>query len=139
MPVADTELIFALNPNDKKHSAALEALTIKGLKVPDTALLEFQTVLRARGRKASEVASAVESLSYILKRSGVKEAHTLNTVLIIKQAEIEEKYGLTYFDSLIAASTLKLDGVVVSDDADFDRVPGLTRIPITPETRESNK
>ncbi|MHA1363959.1 MAG: type II toxin-antitoxin system VapC family toxin [Candidatus Freyarchaeota archaeon] len=139
MPVADTELIFALNPNDRKHSAALEALTIKGLEVLDTALLEFRAVLRARGRKASEVASAVESLSYILKRSGVREAHTLNTGLIINQAEIEEKYGLTYFDSLIAASTLKLDGVVVSDDADFDRVPGLERIPITPETRESNK
>nr|MDO8081291.1 PIN domain-containing protein [Candidatus Freyarchaeota archaeon] len=134
MPAADTELLFALNPNDRKHSAALKALTINGLRVPDTAILEFQVVLRSRGKKAGEVASAVESLRYILEGKGVKEAHTINTHLIIKQAEIEEKYGLTYFDSLIAASTLKLDGVVVSDDEAFNKVPSLKRIPLTPDT-----
>lgn len=48
MPVADTELLFALNPNGRKHSLALKALTINVLKVPDTALLEFQVVLRAK-------------------------------------------------------------------------------------------
>ncbi|MEX2723476.1 MAG: PIN domain-containing protein, partial [Candidatus Freyarchaeota archaeon] len=64
----------------------------------------------------------------------VEEAHIIGTYLIIRQAEIEEKYGLSYFDSLIAASSLKLDGIVVSDDKAFDRVPNLKRIPITPET-----
>lgn len=134
MPVADTERLFALNPNDSKHSAALRALTINGLSVPDTAVLEFQVVLRVRGRKGSEIASAIESLRYILEDNGVREAHTIDTYLIVKQAELEEKYGLTYFDSLIAASTLKLDGVVVSDDQAFDRVPHLKRIPLTPKT-----
>ncbi|MEM2144643.1 MAG: PIN domain-containing protein [Candidatus Jordarchaeaceae archaeon] len=133
MPVADTELLFALNPNDRKHSLALKALTINALKVPDTALLEFQVVLRARGRKASEVASALEAVKYILEGKGVREVYTINTYLLIKQAEIEEKYELTYFDSLIAASALKLDGVVVSDDKAFDKVPNINRIPLTLE------
>lgn len=134
MPVADTELLFALNPNDRKHKAALKAFTTNHLRVPDTAILEFQVVLRARGKKAGEVALAVQALKYILEGKRVEEAHIIDTYLIIRQAEIEEKYGLSYFDSLIAASSLKLDGIVVSDDKAFDRVPNLKRIPITPET-----
>ena len=47
MPVADTELLFALNPRDRKHKHALKALNMKGLRIPDTALLEFQAVLRS--------------------------------------------------------------------------------------------
>lgn len=130
MPVADTELLFALNPNDKKHSKALKVLSIKGLKVPDTALFEFQAVLRARGRKAGEVALAMEALKQIFESRKIKEVSTINTDLFIKQAEIEEKYGLSYFDSMIAASALAIDSSVVSDDVAFDRVPGLKRIPL---------
>ena len=43
-------------------------------------------------------------------------------LLFIRQAEIEEKKGLSYFDSLIAASALAVDGaIIVSDDSAFDR------------------
>lgn len=45
----DTEVLFALSPTDRKHEKALKALKIKGLKIPDTVLLEFQVVLRSRG------------------------------------------------------------------------------------------
>ncbi|MEM1658359.1 MAG: hypothetical protein QXX87_01400 [Candidatus Jordarchaeales archaeon] len=69
MPVADTEFLFALNPRDKKHEKALKTLSIKDLKVPDTALLEFQAVLRARGRTAADVAKARLHLSrYLVER-----------------------------------------------------------------------
>ena len=43
-------------------------------------------------------------------------------LLFIRQAEIEEKKGLSYFYSLIAASALAVDGaIIVSDDSAFDR------------------
>ena len=132
MPVADTDLLFALNPRDKKHKSALRIISsVKGIKVPDTALLEFIVVLKARGRGAEEIREAVNALKDVFEIYLIKEVKTIDTDLMIKQTEIEEKYGLTFFDSLIASSALKLDKTVISDDKAFDRIPELRRIPIT--------
>ena len=129
MPIVDTEFLFALAPIDRKHERAMESLSIKNLRVPDTALFEFQIVLRARGRKAGEVAKAIEAVREILGKTA-REIQTISTGLFLKQAEVEIKYGLSYFDSLIATSALITDATVVSDDRDFDRVPGLKRISV---------
>lgn len=129
MPVADTELLFALNPLDPKHEKAMKSLSLKP-KILDTAIFEFQVVLRARNRKATEIASAMAALKQIFEGRKLKEICTINANLFIRQAEIEEKYGLSYFDSLIAASTLAADGIIVSDDPAFDKVQGLKRIPL---------
>ena len=127
MPIVDTEFLFALAPLDRKHERAMESLSIRNLRVPDTALFEFQIVLRARGRKADEVAKAIVAIREILGRTA-REVQTISTDLFLKQAEIEIKYELSYFDSLIAASALLTDAMIVSDDRDYDRVPGLNRI-----------
>jgi predicted nucleic acid-binding protein len=132
VPVADTELIFALSPKDPKHRDALRALReVPGLVVPDVAVLEFQAVLRSRGRAPSEVRKALLALREALARHGVEEACTLSAALLARQCELEERYGLSYFDSLVAASALALDGQVVSDDRAFDRVLGLKRLPLS--------
>ena len=57
-----------------------------------------------------------------LTRSDVKEVKTLSMSLLAFQSEVEDRYGLSYFDSLIAASALTLDRQVVSDDEAFDRI-----------------
>ena len=132
MPVADTEFLFAINPRDHKHQHAMRLLKeLSGLMVPDTATLEFQVVLRARGRSPSQVKMALLSLHEALKRSNVKEVRTISMSLLAFQSELEERYGLSYFDSLIASSVLTLDRQVVSDDHAFDRVPNLKRIPLS--------
>lgn len=131
MPVLDTEVLFAFNPNDKKHNAIPKILKMKGLKVPDTALLEFQMVLKARGKGNEEIREAMEALKFILSSNMIKEVKTISTDLFILQSEIEEKYGLSYFDSLIASSALMLDKVIVSDDKAFDKVSNLRRIPFS--------
>jgi len=99
--------------------------------VPDTAALEFQVVLRARGRNLSQVKMALLALHEALTRSNVEEAKTVSVSLLAFQSELEEKYGLSYFDSLIAASALTLDRQVISDDDAFERVPNLKRIPLS--------
>lgn len=114
----------------KKHKQVLKILSTEGLKVSDTALFEFQVVLRARGRNPVELSTAMKALKHIFESRKIKEASTMSTDLFIKQTEIEEKYGLSYFDSLIAASALAVDSRIVSDDTAFDRVPGLSRIPL---------
>jgi predicted nucleic acid-binding protein len=132
MPVADTEFLFALNPKDHKHQHAMRLIKeITGIMVPDTAALEFQVVLRARGRNLSQVKMALLALHEALTRSNVEEAKTVSASLLAFQSELEERYGLSYFDSLIAASALTLDRQVISDDDAFERVPNLKRIPLS--------
>jgi predicted nucleic acid-binding protein len=132
MPVADTDLLFALNPRDKKHENALRLISnVRGIKVPDTALLEFVIVLKARGRSSDDVKEAVRALEEIFKIYMMKTVKTVDPDLIVKQSEIEKKYGLSFFDGLIASSALKLDKSIISDDKAFDNVPELKRIPIS--------
>jgi len=133
MPVADTELLFLLNPKDPRHNKALKVLEgLKGrLFVPDVALLEFEITLKSRGRRNSEIRLALLALKEIFETYNVVEVETLNTLVLTKHLEIMDNYGLSFFDSLIAAATLSIDGIVVSDDRDFDSVPEIKRIPIT--------
>ena len=131
MPVADTELLFAMNPRDRKHKDAINLLKeVNGLVVPDTAILEFQIVLRARGRSPSQVRIALLALHEALTQNNVKEVKTLSASLLAFQSELEERYRLSYFDSLIAASALTLDRQIFSDDETFDRIPNIKRVPI---------
>ena len=135
MPVLDTELLFGFNPKDKRHESTLKILnelSKKGQKVfaPDTSIYEFQSVLRGLGKKLSEIKLAMISLKQAFEENGIEEARTLGIGTILLQCEFEEKYKLTYFDSLIAASAFALDRVIVSDDRIFDKVPDLSRIPI---------
>jgi predicted nucleic acid-binding protein len=131
MPVLDTEVLFALEPSNGKHRSVLKFLTsAKALTMPDASLFEFQTVLRTRGRDISEIRLAILAVRDILLGHGVQEAGTINSTMIARQCDLESRYGLTFFDSLIAASALALDSVIVSDDRAFDVVPGVTRIPL---------
>lgn len=136
MPVLDTQILFALNPKDRFHQRTLVRLAElrrKNLKLyaPDAAILEFQVVLRSIDRKPDVVHKALLALRGALEINGAIETPTLDTELLMQQSEVEEKYGLSYFDSLIAASTLRLNEEIVSDDESFDNVPGITRAPLS--------
>ncbi len=134
MPVADTELLFLMNPRDPRHSFAIKALKqLQGkLFIPDVALLEFEIVPRSRGRSPKQVRRALSSLKSIFIQYGVREVGIIGTDALLLHSDIMERYGLSYFDSLIATAAIMLDGVLVSDDDAFDSVKELKeRIPIT--------
>jgi len=140
LPVLDTEVLFALNPKDRLHSQALRLLAElrqEDLHVyaPDTSILEFQIVLRSLDKSPPVIRKAMLGLRRALEINGVAEASTLDSELIARQCEIEERHGLTFFDSFIAASTLRLDSVIISDDRSFDRLPGMTRQGLSPRPR----
>lgn len=133
--MVDTEVLFGLNPKDKRHHdtlSRLQELLSKHRKIfaPDTALFEFQTVLRSIDREPKVIRMIILGLRKALEINGIEEAKTIDSSLLAKQSEIEERYGLTYFDGLIAASALSLDGEIVSNDPAFDSVPGLKRTAI---------
>ncbi len=134
MPVLDTELIFGLNPKDKHHESTLKVLrelSSDGQKIyaPDTSIYEFQSVLRGLNKKLPEVKLALAALKQVFEDNGIAEARTVGIGTLLLQCEFEEKYRLSYFDSLVAASAFVLDKIIVSDDREFDKVPELTRIP----------
>ncbi|RLF17875.1 MAG: hypothetical protein DRZ82_09280 [Thermoprotei archaeon] len=133
MPVADTELLFLLNPKDPRYKHALRILDELGstLLVPDVALMEFEITLRSRNIEWEKVRKALLAIRGILDDYGIMEVKTIDSLMLIRHIELMENYGLSYFDSLIAASALKIDNTIVSDDKDFDKVRGLKRIPIT--------
>jgi predicted nucleic acid-binding protein len=131
LPVLDTQVLFALNPADRKHASVSKLLSSgKNLIVPDVSLLEYELVLKARGRKVGDIRQSLLAISKILTEAGVDEARTINSFLLGIQMDFEDRLGLSFFDSLIAASALSLDSVVISDDPSFDSVPGLTRKPL---------
>ncbi|MFQ6129300.1 MAG: PIN domain-containing protein [Candidatus Hadarchaeaceae archaeon] len=131
MPVVDTEVLFAFSPRDPKHARAMRILNGRDdVAAPDVAVLEFQLVLRARGRRPAEVKMAMLALHEALARYRVREMKTISSSSLALQCELEEKYGLSYFDSLIAVAALALDRKVISSDEDFDSVLGLERIPL---------
>ncbi|OYT40179.1 MAG: hypothetical protein B6U89_02965 [Desulfurococcales archaeon ex4484_58] len=134
MPVIDTEFLFALSPHNPKHKYALNILEkyMGKLLVPDTVLFEFLIVLRSYGRSSQDIRDALKALRKIFSIYSIKEMYTINTHLLIIHIDLMEKYGLPFFDSLIAASTLIIGDEIISDDRDFDKIPDLKRIPLTP-------
>ena len=130
MPVVDTEFLFGLGPKDANHEATMKALSRGDLSVPSAAMLEFQQVLRARGRKPQDVAEAISAIRKIMEENDVQEGPWINSSTLVLQCEIEVEYGLSYFDSLIAATAMITGEDVISNDEDFDRIKGLTRIPL---------
>src|SRR5574337_906208 len=101
MPVVDTEVLFALSPNDPKHSQALRILNSRAdLDVADAGLMEFQIVLRGRGRNLMETRQALLALNRLLQEHHVEEVKTIDTATLSLQCEIEFKHRLSYFDSL---------------------------------------
>ncbi len=131
MPVLDTQVLFALNPRDPKHSAALKVLrSEQELVVTDTSILEFELVLKARGRKDQEIKESLLALSEFFSSTDIKEEKTIDLDLLVLSSEIQSKNGLSFLDSLIAASALSLDSAVVGDDKAFDQVSELKRVPI---------
>ena len=131
MPVADTEVLFAFGPRDPRHAQVLRLLGGRAdVVAPDVVVLEFQLVLRARGRRPAELKMAMLALHEALSRYRVKETNTISSSSLALRCELEEKYGLSFFDSLVAAAALALDRKVISSDKAFDSVPGLERVPL---------
>ncbi len=138
MPVLDTEVLLALNPTDRHHKSALKLLgelrkSSLLLYAPDTAILEFQAVLRSLDKKPHLIRRTMLGLLKALQINGVTEASTTDSELVVQQCEIEAKHGLTFFDSLIAASTLRPD----STSARFAGMLGQNKITVAKEALEA--
>ena len=132
MPVLDTEVLFAFNPKDKHHKYAKKLLEliragkIGDVHITDVALLEFVTVLRSKGMGVNAICRLLRSLEAIVARYGIVETCTLSVEVLLKGMDFLQK-GVSFFDALIAASAENVDGIIISNDAIYDKL-GLRRI-----------
>lgn len=129
-------MLFALRTKDRLHLVARRRLTQLAnenakLMAPDSAIYEYYTVVRSLGKPPSDTRAVLLALVQKLKTYRIEEKSTFSVRTLALQSKLEAQYGLTYFDSLIAASALSLDAIVVSDDTAFNRVPGLQRISLS--------
>jgi len=121
-------LIALVNPEDKLHEHAdrfFEKVArgeLRDVRVATSALLEYELTLKSRGYPERDIREDIVAFKNLLKECPI------TSEVIVKASELREKYGLTYFDSLHAATAVLADGVIVSSDKDYEKVRGLKAI-----------
>ena len=133
MPILDTQVIFAAaDDKDRFHESAKFHLSKMSTKtvLGTFALVEFDIVLRSSGYSARQRSQEWLLLVEDFPRVATT-VHRVSPSTFVLASNIERSLGLDYFDSLIAAESIEHDGAVVSSDREFDRVPGLMRMPLT--------
>ncbi|MHA2370977.1 MAG: PIN domain-containing protein, partial [Candidatus Hodarchaeales archaeon] len=120
MPVLDTMVLFGAadsdDPTHKEAKAYIDKVTPTGdYWLPSFALIEFDLVLRSRGKKAKEKMDI-----YLLFEKDFSEVSSrclpINATALYHLARLEDTYRIDYFDAGIVAQALTLDGIVVTKD-----------------------
>lgn len=132
MPVADTDFLFSLSPNDKKHKYVINILnTVKNIKVPDIVLFEYYIVLMNRGISFQDIKRVLLALQELFWQYKIETIHTVDISHLILSLELRINYNFSFFDSLVAAATITNDQKIISDDKAFDKIDIIKRIPIS--------
>ncbi|MFQ6074547.1 MAG: type II toxin-antitoxin system VapC family toxin [Candidatus Bathyarchaeia archaeon] len=131
IPLLDTVVLSAAGDDeDKRHEKALAhlgQLKERHAYIACFALIEFNVVLKSRGFNFDE---RMERHALLLRDfpEASEKVLPLNPSTLYLTAKLEKELGMEYFDAGVAAEALQHDGLVVSTDAVFDRVSGLSRI-----------
>lgn len=143
MPVIEVDLLLAYFTNEDRHHSIASTYFSKVLsgEVPKPgltpfALQELELGIRAgkiflRGKLAKDEADVGAFMNDICEALQLYEIkiESVECFSFGRAAEIREKYDLTYYDSLHAASALVSgDRTIVSTDTQYDRVRDLKRI-----------
>lgn len=131
MPVIEPDMPIALvNRSDKLHPIAkrlfkkISSGSLKNIVIPTSALIEYELILRSRGYSEDAIRKDIQAFMMI---SNIHEI-PLTSKVIITASLLREKYHLSYFDSLHAASALAHDRIVISVDKCYRRIPDIKLI-----------
>lgn len=143
MPVIELDLIIGfLSEKDHLHKTALKIFqgiqtnTIKNVKIPCSALLELELLLRSKKVANMEIA---KDILHIVEFPNLMELPLNSSILILAQKLRTDYSGLTFFDSLHCAAALLFDTKIISSDIFFDKIQQLIRIEPISFTQESSK
>lgn len=130
MPILELDMLIAFtNASDKHHKLADELfLKIRekklDTKVASSAYLEYELVHKSKEYSEEEIRTDIE----MFKNFPNLKEEFLNSQIIVKASELRENSGLTYFDSLHAATALLDDKKIISLDLAYDSIDELIRI-----------
>lgn len=131
MPVIELDMLLGLvNRRDRLHKIASNLFDkiisgeLKGVKIASSALLEYELVLRSRGVAPEDIYNDILAFVRIRNLGEVP----LSARVIINALDLRDRYGLTYSDSLHAASALEYDGAIISTDQIYGSVKELTHL-----------
>ena len=131
MPVLDTVVLFAAADRKDKHNSVainhMKNLSRKNYRLSTFAMLEFDMVLKSRGFSFDE---RMEKAALLIKDFplATKRLSSITPATIYLTARLEKELSMEYFDAGVASEALQTDGVVISIDRIFDKVPNLKRV-----------
>ena len=129
MPLIENDVIFAyMNKLDNKHETAAKLVKKLGngeimIELSSVALIEMELIYKSQKIENR----LVEDLATVAALPGI-EMLPLTPDIAVAAAYLRVTHDLSFFDSHYAATALTGDGAIISFDAAYDRVPGLTRI-----------
>lgn len=125
MALIETDLILALaSSTDKHHKEAVKLIKkVKPLKLSPYALIELDLLILS-GKLKAEIPEFYRGLSEVLSYYGL-EVISPTPKHVAKSWELRERYGITYFDSLHAATAIIENETLVSYDRTYSNVEGL--------------
>lgn len=131
MPVIELDMLIAfVNKADKLHSIAVKLFNkvasglLDNVAVPVSAYMEYELILRSRGYSEETISDDIKAFKHIRNLDEIP----LTSNIIVTASEIRMRYGLTYFDSLHAASALQYDKTIISVDKAYRKILGLQTI-----------
>lgn len=102
----------------------IDSNMLKNICVPSSAYLEYELILKSKGIDENDI---LKDIIFFQNINNIGEIQ-LDSKIIVTSIKIRDKYQLTYFDSLHAASTMYLDSIILSSDRDYQKLPHLKSI-----------
>ena len=126
----ETDVLLAvLNPKDSLNAPARKVLEQSAMLLSPYSLLEMNLLVRAGKLEISDYAGFARDLDALLAANSIR---TLNDMAEFhsEARRLEERFKLTFFDSLHAAVSKVQKETLVSFDKAYDRLrsSGVTRL-----------
>lgn len=127
MPVVDTEFLFGMRANDKKHALVKKILESRHeIQIPSLAVFEVMVVCLSEGKGSAVAIETLDLIQHVINQHNLRiipfDVGQLMSGLKIYGG------GIGLFDALIAGVALMHDETVLGDDDDFLGIGGLKRV-----------
>ncbi|MDG7001256.1 MAG: hypothetical protein JRN15_19340 [Nitrososphaerota archaeon] len=126
--LVESDFLFGLRKSDKRHAQVARSLEMHRsgklhIQVLSTAVIEVRSVLYSRGLGAKEVEEFFTLMSEILSECGIETFVPTEPIdVIIAERLRAESPALTFFDSIYAAISKRLNLKLLSSEGIYSRI-----------------
>jgi len=122
MVIIETDIIIALaSKEDKHHSEVVRFIEkVRPLKLSPYALIELDLLIKSKAIIA-RLPDFYDALNYLIYAYNITILN-VNAKHFVIAYDLRNKYNLTYFDSLHAATAIESNEILVSYDKLYEKV-----------------